>query len=201
MRTAHPMRVPVRLPVMMLAALAILAPVTRAAAQYAGQPEVRRTGGYGQGERVLGDPPRPAPPIAALVLEHGAELALADSQRTMLESIRRTQDSANRPWLARLDTLRSGGRPANPNDLSQEQRDQIAARRKATTEVLAGMRETNAEARQKVMGLLNPEQQHKAAELEKDARKKADDASREWDPAAYGSDRHAGGGRRHLVED
>src|ERR1700716_3994103 len=149
------MRVSLMKCVVVVAVAAIVAPVS-ASAQYGG-----RGGGGGQGGRggggerggasdradtALAMPSRPVPGVAALVLDHAADLAITNDQRTELESIRHGQDSANRPWLQRLDSLRPTGRPANgPNDLSQEQRDEIAARRAAITEVMAGMREANAE--------------------------------------------------------
>jgi hypothetical protein len=124
---------------------------------------------------LLALPPWIPPGVAALVLSHAADFSLADSQRVALESIRNVQDSANRPWLARLDSLRPRSQPLNPKDLSQEQRDEIAARRTAIAAVLDGMRETNALARQRTMAVLSPAQQERAAELENDARKQADE--------------------------
>jgi hypothetical protein len=169
---------------------ALAAPL--ASAQYAS----RR--GSDRPEDALALPPRPAPGVAALVLEHASELALADSQRVVLESIRRTQDSANRPWILALDSLRPTRRPVNQNDLSQEQRDEIEARRTAIARVMEAMRETNALARQHTMAVLSPPQQEKAAELENDARKKAeDDRARQGRSATAGEERRGGGrGRR-----
>ena len=155
-----------------------------------------RRGGGGRPEDALAIPPRPAPGVAALVLEHAAELALADSQRVLLESVRTTQDSANRPWLQRLDSLRPRSRPANgPGDLSQEQRDEIAIRRAAIADVMRGMRDNNALARQRTMAILSAVQQEKAADLEKDARKKADEErARRGRDAAMGDGRQRQGG-------
>ena len=142
-------------------------------------------------EDAFAMPSRPAPGVAALVLEHAADFALADSQRVVLESIRHTQDSANHPWLQRLDSLRPTRQAANPNDLTPEQQEEIAARRTAIASVMDGMRENNALARQRTMAVLSPEQQVKAAELENDARKKAED-----DRARRGQDAVGGGERR-----
>jgi hypothetical protein len=86
----------------------------------------------------------------------------------------------------------------NPKDLSQEQRDEIAARRTAIAAVLDGMRETNALARQRTMAILSPAQQERAAELENDARKQADqERERRGRFASEGQDgrRRGGGGR------
>jgi Spy/CpxP family protein refolding chaperone len=135
--------------------------------------------------------------VAALVLDHGADFALADSQRVMLQSIRHTQDSANGPWLKKLEALRPTSRPANgAADLSQEQRDEIATRRAAIAEAMEGMREANAEARQRTMALLTPEQQKKAAVLEEEARKKAreDSGSEPRNGSSEGRGRRGGGG-------
>jgi hypothetical protein len=109
--------------------------------------------------------------VAALALNNATELALADSQQVLLASIRRAQDSANRPWIERLEALRPTSHPANPLDLSPEQQEEIAARRVAIAEVMEAMRETNTAARQRAMALLTPEQQRKASELEDKARK------------------------------
>jgi len=117
-------------------------------------------------DSVLAEPPRLAPGVAALALTHAAELALADSQQVLLASIRRAQDSANRPWIERLEALRPTSHPANPFDLSPEQQEEIAARRLAIAEVMEAMRETNTTARERAMALLSPEQQQKATELE-----------------------------------
>jgi hypothetical protein len=143
-------------------------------------------------------PSRPVPGVAALVLDHAADLAITNNQRTELESIRRGQDSANRPWLQRLDSLRPTGRPANgPNDLSQEQRDEIAARRAAIAEIMAGMRETNALARQRTMALLNEDQQKKAAKLEEEAHKQVDEERQRGQQGSGGEGRRGGGGGRN----
>lgn len=155
-----------------LAALAFALPLVVA-------PTVQAQFGGGQKYQNVQDalalPPWVPPGVAALVLRHSQELALTDSQRVVLESIRQLQDSANRPWLARLDSLRPRSQPLNPNDLSREQREEIEARRSAIAVVLDGMRETNALARQHTMAVLDPKQQERAAELENDARKQADE--------------------------
>jgi Spy/CpxP family protein refolding chaperone len=147
-----------------LAGTAVVAISSSASAQYRGVDRQRT-------DSVLAEPPRLAPGVAALALDHAAELALADSQQAQLASIRRAQDAANRPWIERLEALRPTRHPANPFDLSPEQQEEIAARRLAIAEVMEGMRETNATARQQVMALLTPEQQEKATELEDKARR------------------------------
>jgi hypothetical protein len=124
---------------------------------------------------VTGAPPM-ATPVAALAIEHAADLKLTDSQNLAISAIRFSQDSANRPRLRTLDSLRPTSRPANgPNDLSAEQRQVIEERRAAIAPVLEAVRETNAEARIKVMALLDPDQQKRAAEFEDEARKKTEE--------------------------
>lgn len=148
-------------------------------------------GDYPQSAGMMmgGAPPIP-PSVAALVLEHADDFKLADSQRTVLESVRRAQDSANRPWMAKLDSLRPTRQPAGGmGDLSQEQRDEIAARKTGIANVLEGMRETNAQARKQVMDVLNPDQQKRAASLEDDARKKAEDEAKQRASNGQGSRR------------
>jgi hypothetical protein len=149
---------------LVLAGSAVVALSMSASAQYHGLDRQRM-------DSVLAEPPRLAPGVAALALDHAVELALADSQQVLLASIRRTQDSTNRPWIERLEALRPTSRPANPLDLSPEQQEEIAARRLAIAEVMEGMRETNATARQRAMALLTPEQQEKATQLEDKARR------------------------------
>jgi hypothetical protein len=138
-----------------------------------------RGGGQSQGGGESAIVPHVATPIVGLVLEHADEFKLTDAQRSVLQSVKQVQDSANRPWMLKLDSLKPRGMPANGmGDLSQEQRDEIEARKVAVANVMEGMRETNAEARKKVMDILNPDQQQHAAELEDEAKKKADEASK-----------------------
>ena len=123
---------------------------------------------------ITGPPPVPAT-IASLVLDRAADLKLADSQRVAVEAIRRVQDSVNFPRLRALDSLRPTRRPANgPNDLSPEQREEADQRRAAIVVVLDALHETNSATRNKVLALLNPDQQRKATDWENDARKKAE---------------------------
>ena len=168
----------------LLAASVLLAGSLPASAQYRRQREVD--------PKEIAAIPAIAPSVAALVLEHPADFSLVDSQRTALESIRRTQDSANRPWIQKLEGLRPASMPINPADLSPEQREEIAVRRKAIDEAMAGMRETNALARERTMALLTEPQQHRAAELENDARKEAEEAMHRRTQQAYQGERQGG---------
>ena len=142
---------------LMLAVLALFGVSTLAMGQRG-----RRGGGsradfpQGGGTMMGGPPPIPAT-VAALVLEHADDFKLVDSQRVVLESVRRAQDSANKPWMAKLDSLRPTRQPAGGmGDLSQEQRDEIEARKTAIANALEGMRETNAQAQNKGDGRARP---------------------------------------------
>lgn len=126
-------------------------------------------------EEAIAEPPRIAPGVAQLVLEHARDLALADSQRVLLESIRHSEDSVNRPFAAQLEALRPTHRPANPNDLSQEQRDEIEGRRKAIAAIMKNVHDANAILRWRALALLTPEQQERAAKFEEDAQQRVDD--------------------------
>ncbi|HEY2067289.1 MAG TPA: Spy/CpxP family protein refolding chaperone [Gemmatimonadaceae bacterium] len=142
-------------------------------------------------EEAIAEPPRIAPGVAQLALEHANELALADSQRVLLETIRRSQDSVNRPFAAQLEALRPTHRPANPNDLSKEQVDEIEARRKAIAAIMQSMHDPNAMLRWRAMAVLTPEQQEKAAKLEEDAQQRVDEERTRRARAGY-----VGEGRR-----
>jgi hypothetical protein len=170
------MRHLVRLSVLAASVVALAAP---AYAQYGG-----RRGSYGQDASL--DIPRIASSVAALAVRYGGDLQLSQTQLDAIVAVQQRQDSANAPWLRALDSLRNGPRPVNPLDLSQEQREQLEARRAAVKAATDAMRETNAEARQQVMAVLTPDQQGKAAQLENHAQKLARaDSQRRSDEGAY----------------
>ena len=148
---------------------------------------------YPQDMGRMGPPPIP-PTIAALALDNAKELSLTDAQKVALEVIKKTQDSTNKPFLARLDSLRPTRMPAGGmHDLSQEQKDEMSQRAIAVQLVMADMRETNAESRVSVMKLLDESQQKKAAGLEKDAANKAEeDGRRRMQDMGGGNRRGAG---------
>lgn len=176
-------------------AVLTLASVSMPAAAQRGMRGGSRRGGESSQGSEAATVPRVAPPIVGLVLEHADEFKLTDAQRSALASVRQVQDSANRPWMQKLDSLRPKGMPANGmGDLSQEQRDEIEARKRAVANVIEGMRETNADARKKVMDILNPDQQQRAAVLEDEARKKLDEESKR-NVRAEGRGDRAGRGR------
>jgi hypothetical protein len=130
---------------------------------------------------------KPAPivpvSVAKAVLDTDKDMALTDSQRTQIVQIQRQLDSTNAPLLARLDSLKPTWRPAGGlNDLSQEQRDELVAKRKAQVEVVEKIAPNVATANQRVMAVLRPEQRDRANKLEKDARKRAEEfAKREME--------------------
>ena len=137
------------------------------------------------------DVPAVAPGVASLVVRYGGALQLSQKQLDAIEAVRQRQDSANTPWLRKLDSLRNGPRPVNPLDLSQEQREQVAAQRAAIKAALDAMHTVNADARSRVMGVLTPDQQAKADRLEHDAQEIA--RARGQDQPSYQRD---GYGRR-----
>jgi hypothetical protein len=140
----------------------------------------------GQGVRHDNSPfagkPVPTAPVsvAKTILEHdNKDMALSDSQRVQLALIQRRLDSASAPLMKRLDSLRPSWRPAGGlGDLSQEQRDELIARRAAQTAVIDSLTPTFVKARDQVMAVLRPEQKDRAAKLEKEARKRAEEAAR-----------------------
>jgi len=173
-----------------LAASAALLAVP-AGAQYGG-----RRGSSSQNAALV--IPRVAPSIAALAVRYGGDLQLSQTQLDAIQSVRQRQDSANAPWLRTLDSLRNGPRPVNPLDLSQEQRELLAAHRVAVTTAMDAMHATNAAARQQVMAVLTPDQQGKAARLENDAQKLARaETQRRSDEGYYG--RRRGGMNDRMI--
>jgi hypothetical protein len=120
--------------------------------------------------------PMPITPVSApkVVLDKAKDFALTDSQRVQLGIIQRQLDSANAPFLARLDSIRPKSRPANGfDDLSQEQRDDLETRRTAMLAVIAQMQGNFATARQRTLALLAPKLHGRFAKVENEAGKKA----------------------------
>jgi len=125
--------------------------------------------------------PAPVAPVnvARTVIEHEQDFALTDSQRTQIVLIQRQLDSAAAPYLRKIDSLKPSWRPAGGiNDLSPEQREQLVSLRKAQFEVIDSLTPTFAKAREQVMTVLTPEQRDRAAKLEKNARKRAEETAR-----------------------
>ena len=158
--------------VVQLAAFALLvsAPLSAQAAR-----STQRS--YPENIGITGAPPIP-PGVAALALSvvDSTYLNLTMTQRVTLDSIRRLQEAANAPRLRALDSLRPTRRPAGgPMDLSQEQRDEIDARKLAIQAVMDAIHETDTVARTQVMSIFNDEQRKRAEKLEKEASKRADE--------------------------
>jgi hypothetical protein len=134
---------------------------------------------------------------AAIALDHAADLSLADGQRRSLEAIRRGVDSANAPLRAQLDSLRPSQRPVNSRDMSQEQREQMRARRTAVSAVIGRMRENVAVARERTYAVLSPEQRVRVEALEAEAGKRSEDEMNRVGRSddSDGTMRRRGGGR------
>jgi hypothetical protein len=125
--------------------------------------------------------PAPIVPVnvARAVIEHEQDMALTDSQRTQIILIQRRLDSTAAPLLKRIDSLKPTWRPAGGiNDLSPEQREQLIALRAAQFAVVDSLTPTFAKARDQVMAVLNPEQRERAAKLEKNERKRAEEMAK-----------------------
>jgi Spy/CpxP family protein refolding chaperone len=126
--------------------------------------------------------PAPIVPVnvARAVIEHEHDMALTDSQRSQIVLIQRRLDSTAAPLLKRIDSLKPTWRPAGGiNDLSPEQRDQLVALRTAQFAVIDSLTPTFAKAREQVMSVLNPEQRDRAAKLEKNERKRAEEMAKQ----------------------
>jgi hypothetical protein len=133
----------------------------------------------------------------AVALDHSTELFLTDSQRVSIQRIRRSLDSSDAPLRHQIDSLRTSRRPVNPRDMSQEQVDEIRARRTALVSITAQLRDHAAAAREKVLGVLSADQATRVASYEEEARKRAEeDANRMagGNGAQDGQQRRRGGG-------
>ena len=125
--------------------------------------------------------PAPMAPvsIAKAILEREKGMKLTDSQRVELAAVQRRLDSVAAPLLRRLDSLRPTWRPAGgANDLSPEQRERIAANWNARGALVDSLTPVYTKAREQVMTVLDDEQRERAAKLEKDARKRAEEAAK-----------------------
>ena len=125
--------------------------------------------------------PAPVVPVnvARAVIEHQQDMELTDSQRTQIVLIQRRLDSTAAPLLKKIDSLKPTWRPAGGiNDLSPEQRDQLVALRTAQFAVIDSLTPTFAKARDQVMAVLDPEQRERAAKLEKNERKRAEEMAK-----------------------
>jgi hypothetical protein len=159
-----------RIAVIPMVALALLPSVARA------QMTVRHSA------TLFNGVPMPIVPVslAKVVLEHDdKDMALTDSQRVQLRLVQKQLDSVNAPILAKLDSIKPTWRPAGGlNDLSPEQRDRLVEYRKAHDELIEKLVPNAAASREHAMALLGKDQQERAAKLEKDARKRAENVAK-----------------------
>ncbi len=130
----------------------------------------------------FGGKPAPIAPVSvakAILERNDKEIALDPEQKTQLQRIQTRLDSANAPYLQRLDAARPSWRPAGGlGDLSQEQRDQLVAYRHAQEAIVDSVAPKIVKANEEARALLRPEQRERAAKLEKDARKRAEELAK-----------------------
>ena len=130
----------------------------------------------------FGGKPAPIVPVSvakAILDRNDKDMELADSQRTQLQHIQAKLDSTNAPLLKRLEAARPTWRPAGGlGDLSQEQRDQLVAFRHVQEAIVDSLTPNVQKANDAARAVLNPEQQERAAKLEKDARKRAEELAK-----------------------
>jgi hypothetical protein len=130
----------------------------------------------------FGGKPAPIAPVSvakAILERNDKEIALDPEQTTQLQRIQAKLDSANAPYLKRLEAARPSWRPAGGlGDLSQEQRDQLVAYRHAQEAIVDSVGPNVVKANEQARALLRPEQRERAAKLEKDARKRAEELAK-----------------------
>ena len=117
--------------------------------------------------------------LAKVVMDNEKEMVLTETQRVQIVLLQRQLDSANAPLLAKLDSVKPTWRPAGGlNDLSEEQRRQLVEHRQRHEATMAQLAPAAAAAREKVMTLLDKQQKERAAKLEKNARKRAQELAK-----------------------
>ena len=117
--------------------------------------------------------------VAKVVIDNEKDMVLTESQRVQIVLIQRQLDSANAPLLKTLDSVKPTWRPAGGlNDLSEEQRRQLVEHRKTHDETMAQIAPNATKARERVMALLDRQQQERAAKLERNARKRAEELAK-----------------------
>ena len=130
----------------------------------------------------FGGKPAPIAPVSvakAILERNDKEIALDPEQTTQLQRLQAKLDSANAPYLKRLEAARPSWRPAGGlGDLSQEQRDQLVAYRHAQEAIVDSVGPNVLKANEQARALLRPEQRERAAKLEKDARKRAEELAK-----------------------
>lgn len=155
---------------------------TIAAFAFAALPSVARAQYIPHSNDPFGGKPAPIVPVsvAKAILDHDdKDIALDDIQRAQLKRIQAHLDSTNAPFLQKLDAARPTWRPAGGlGDLSQEQRDQIVAYRHAQEAMVDSVGPNVVKANDETRALLREEQRDRAAKLEKDARKRAEELAK-----------------------
>jgi hypothetical protein len=117
--------------------------------------------------------------LAKVVIDNEKDMVLTETQRVQIVLIQRQLDSANAPLLASLDSVKPTWRPAGGlSDLSEEQRRQLVEHRATHEATMAKIAPNAAKARERVMALLDKQQQERAAKLEKNARKRAEELAK-----------------------
>ena len=140
-------------------AVAVCVLSTSASAQMRGE----KRGEYSNGNGSLAGPPTP-PLVPAIALDRGKDLALTDSQRTVIEALKVTQESETAALRARLDSMR----PVQGANMTAEMQEEMQVRQRGMQLVFAAWREFNDGARQKLFAVLTPDQQKKFKEYEDD---------------------------------
>jgi hypothetical protein len=130
----------------------------------------------------FGGKPAPITPVSvakAILDRNDKDMALADSQRTQLQKIQAHLDSVNAPYLQRLEAARPTWKPAGGlGDLSVEQREQLVSFRRVQEAMVDSLTPNVQKANEQARALLNPDQLDRAAKLEKDARKRAEELAK-----------------------
>jgi hypothetical protein len=155
---------------------------TIAAFAFVALPSVARAQYIQHSNDPFGGKPAPIVPVSvakAVLDRDDKDIALDDSQRAQIKRIQARLDSTNAPFLQKLEAARPTWRPAGGlGDLSQEQRDQIVAYRHAQEAIVDSVGPNVLKANEEVRALLRPEQRDRAAKLEKDARKRAEELAK-----------------------
>jgi hypothetical protein len=114
-----------------------------------------------------------------LLIQHRQELSLTDTQFVQIIVIKRVVDSANAPFMRKIDSVQRVFKSVPIfSEPSAAHRDSVAEGRAVVQEALAGVRENLDTARDKAYALLSSQQLAKAQELEAQAQKAIDDEAR-----------------------
>jgi hypothetical protein len=110
--------------------------------------------------------------VVNLLVEHRQDLALSDSQFRRVIAIKRSLDSANAPYVRRIDSLQRTfkGGPIF-SEPTPQRRDSLLAARSIVLELQADIRDNIVPAREQAFALLSSTQLTKAQEIEAQAEK------------------------------